>query len=151
MQHIKRWALGIMMCGFMPGFMAVAEAEQAKSQGDYTVHYSAFTTDTLPQSVARAYQIQRSQSRALVNISVLKKVMGTTGQPVAANISGTATNLNAQLRRLEFRELGEAEARYYIAEFPVKNDEVLNFSITIKPEESDESISLEFQQHFYTQ
>lgn len=150
MLRVSKWLTSLLLCGFIPGFMPSAVADQSKTVGDYTIHYSAFTTDTLPQSVARTYDIQRSSHRALLNVAVLKKVMGTTGQPVTARISGNATNLNAQLRRLEFRELGEGEATYYIAVFPVKNDEVLNFSLTVQPDGSNQIIPLEFQQQFFT-
>lgn len=151
MKGVNKWLAGFLLCGFIPGFAPSAAADQSKTVGAYTVHYSAFTTDTLPQSVARGYNIQRSSNRAMVNVAILKKVMGTTGQPVTASISGNATNLNAQLRQLEFRKLDEGEATYYIAEFPVKNDELLSFSITIQPDNSSMVIPLEFQQQFYTQ
>ena len=80
-------------------------AEQSQTFGDYTIHYNAFTTDILEPSVARIYKIPRSKNRVLLNISVLKKVMGTTGQPVTAKIQATATNLSAQVKTLEMREI----------------------------------------------
>lgn len=149
MFRMKVWMLNSLLCGLLSGSIPLAYADQSKSVGDYTVHYSAFTTDTLPRSVAKAYGIQRSQNRALLNISVLKKVMGTTAQPVRARITGTATNLNAQLRELNMRELSEDGAVYYITDFPIENDETLNFNLTIRPENSDQTIELNFQQQFY--
>lgn len=150
MHSMNKWLLSLLLCGFVPGFTSGVAAEQSKSVGEYTVHYSAFTTDTLTPGVARTYNIQRSSSRAMLNVTVLKKVMGTPGESVRADISGSATNLNAQLRQLDFRELGEGKATYYITELPVKNDEVLNFSLTIRPHNSETVIPLDFQQHFYT-
>lgn len=136
----------LMLAGFAPAGLA-----QSKTVGDYTVHYSAFTTDTLSPEVAKTYKIQRSKTRALVNVSVLKKVMGTAAQPVKAAITGTATNLNAQLRQLELREINEHGAIYYIAELPVKSDEVLNFALHIKPEGLEQPFTVNFQQHFFTE
>ena len=80
-------------------------AEQSKTFGDYTIHYAAFTTDMLSTEVARQYKIRRSKNRAILNISVLKKVMETTGQPVKAQVEATATNLSRQLKNLTTREL----------------------------------------------
>ena len=127
-----------------------AFAEQSESFGDYTVHYSAFTTDILTAEVAKSYRIPRSKNRALLNISVLKKVMGTAGSPVQAKVEATATNLSAQLRELEVRELKEHGAIYYIAETAVNNEETLKYSLVITPAGESESFELSFQQQFFT-
>lgn len=128
----------------------LAPAEQSQSFGDYTVHYSAFTTDILTPEVAKAYRIPRSKNRALLNVSVLKKVMGTTGLPVKADVKATATNLSAQFRKLEVRELNDQGAIYYIAEATVGNEETLKYSLHITPEGETNPITLSFDQQFFT-
>ena len=131
-------------------YHCIAGAEQARQFGDYTVHYSAFTTDILAPEVAKAYQIQRSKNRALLNISILKKVMGTTGQPVKAAITATATNLSGQLRQLDVRELDEQGAVYYIAETPVNHEETLKYSLTIVPQGETDPLNFTFEEQFFT-
>jgi hypothetical protein len=128
-----------------------AAAEQSKIFGDYTVHYSAFSTDILTPEVAKSYQIPRSKNRALLNISVLKKLMGTTGQPVKANVKATATNLSAQLRDLEVRELEEHGAVYYIAQTTVANEETLRYDVSITPEGESTPFTFSFDQQFFTE
>lgn len=128
-----------------------APAEQAKVFGDYTVHYSAFSTDILTPEVAKSYQIQRSKNRALLNISVLKKLMGTTGQPVRAQVKATATNLSSQLRQLEVRELQEHGAVYYIAEATVANEETLRYDVSVTPEGEQAPFTFTFEQQFFTE
>ncbi len=128
-----------------------ASAEQFQSFGEYTVHYSAFTTDVLNPVVAKQYRIQRSKSRALVNVSVLKKVMGTSSKPVRAAISGNATNLSQQLRELHIRELTEDGAIYYIAVVNVSNNETLRFTLEITPEGEPKPFTLTFEQPFVTE
>ena len=149
-QSILRFLLSGALCLFCAGTMA----EQSSTFGDYTVHYSAFTTDILTPEVAKAYGIQRSKSLALLNISVLKKVMGTTGQPVRAKVQATATNLSAQLRQLNVRELideqTDSKAIYYMAETTVADGETLKFSITVTPAESSASTTVTFDQQFFT-
>lgn len=130
---------------------ALAAAEQAKVFGDYTVHYSAFSTDILTPEVAKAYRISRSKNRALLNISVLKKLMGTTGQPVRAQVKATATNLSAQLRELDVRELEEHGAVYYIAQTTVANEETLRYDVSIQPEGESAAFSFSFEQQFFTE
>ena len=126
-------------------------AEQSKSFGDYTVHFSAFTTDILSSEVAKLYRIPRSKNRALLNISVLKKVMNTLGSPVKANIHATATNLSSQLRELKMRELNEDGATYYIAETTVNNEETLKYTLTITPVGATETYTFSFHQQFFTE
>jgi hypothetical protein len=129
----------------------VAGAEQAKVFGDYTVHYSAFNTDILSPEVAKSYKIQRSKNRALLNISVLKKLMGTTGQPVKASVKATATNLSSQLRELDVRELEEDGAIYYIAQTAVANEETLRYNVSITPEGESTPFTFSFDQQFFTE
>ena len=43
-------------------------AEQAKEFGDYSIHYSAFTTDVLTPDVAKIYNITRSKNRAFLSV-----------------------------------------------------------------------------------
>lgn len=127
-----------------------ANAEQSKTFGDYTIHYAAFTTDMLSPEVARQYKIRRSKNRAILNISVLKKVMETTGQPVKAQVAATATNLSRQLKTLTTRELRGNGAIYYIAETAVNNEETLEFDLSITPEGESVALSFSFQQQFFT-
>lgn len=129
---------------------ATSQAEQSKKFGDYTIHYSAFTTDNLTPSVARAYNIPRSKKRALLNISVLKKTADGSSKPNKAIIKGTTTNLSQQLRELNLREISEKGAIYYIAETPVNNAEILKYKLEITPEGEKTAYTLSFQEQFYT-
>lgn len=126
-----------------------AAAEQSKTFGDYIVHYSVFTTDYLTAEVAKLYQIPRSKNRALVNISVLKKNSGPMGEPVRARVEGAATNLSAQLRELNIREINENNAVYYIAETQINNEETLRYDFNITPEGESDTFQLSFQEKFY--
>ena len=132
-------------------FSSISFADQSKDFGDYTIHYSAFTTDVLSQDVARAYNITRSKNRAMLNISVLKKVMETSVQPVKAAIESTATNLSAQLKTIEMRELSDQGAIYYIAELPVAHRETLKFNIAVTPDGEENTYRFSFDQQFFTE
>ena len=83
----------------LANFSTAVFAEQSSSFDEYVVHYNALTTDQILPSVARPYGILRSKNRALLNIAVQKKVMGTPVQAVEADVTVTATNLNAQLKK----------------------------------------------------
>ncbi|RKZ48790.1 MAG: DUF4426 domain-containing protein [Gammaproteobacteria bacterium] len=125
------------------------QAEQSKVFGNYTVHYSVFTTDNLTPSVAKQYNIPRSKKRALLNVSVLKKSADGSSKPSKAIIRGTTTNLNQQLRELELREISEKGAIYYIAETPVDHAEILKYKLDVTPQGEKTTYTLSFQEQFY--
>jgi len=131
-------------------FAAHATGERSQTFGDHVVHYNAFGSDTLTAEVARSYGITRSSSRGLLNIVVLKKVMGTTGEPVQAAISGSASNLSGQSRELAFRMVKEGNAIYYLSDFHVSDKETLNFNLKVQPSGSSRSHTVKFSQQFFT-
>ena len=131
---------------------ALRSTENSRDFGDYVVHYNALNTNLIPPTVAQGYGIQRSSSRALVNITVLKKVMDTPGTPVSAKISASGTNLTGQRREIEIREIQDPEgAIYYIGEFPVHNLETYNFTVQVSVEGEQEPLMVKFRQQFYTE
>jgi hypothetical protein len=134
------------------GLSCGAEAQQSQDFGDYVVHYNALNTNFIPPQVAQGYGIKRSSSRALLNLTVLKKVMDNPGTPVSAKVSASGTNLTGQLREIEIRELNDTEgAIYYIGEFPIHNLETYNFTVNVQLEGEAEPLLVKFRQQFYTE
>jgi len=134
------------------GVSGSADAQQSQDFGDYVVHYNALNTNFIPPQVAQGYGIKRSSSRALLNLTVLKKVMDNPGTPVSAKVSASGTNLTGQLREIEIRELKDTEgAIYYIGEFPIHNLETYNFTVNVQPEGEAEPLLVKFRQQFYTE
>ena len=129
----------------------LASAERSNSFGEFQIHYNALRTDLIDPSVARAYGIIRSKNRALINVAVLRRVMGTAGQPARAKVTGTAVNLNAQLRNIDMRELNEGGAIYYIGEFPINHNETLNIKLDVLPEGESNAHTIEFSEQFFTE
>lgn len=128
------------------------QAQQSQDFGQFVVHYNTLNTNLIPPQVTQAYGIQRSSSRALLNITVLKKVMDNPGTPVKAEVSATATNLTGQRRQIGLREILEQEgAIYYIAEFPVHNMETWRFEINVQIAGESEPLVVKFKQQFYTE
>jgi hypothetical protein len=127
-------------------------AQQSQDFGEYVVHYNALSTRLIPPQVAQGYGIQRSSNRALLNITVMKKVMDTPGTPVDAEITVNASNLTGQRRDIEIREIRDPEgAIYYIGEFPVHNLETFRFTVELQIEGEDEPLVVKFKQQFYTE
>jgi len=139
------------MAGFL-GLAVNAEAQQSQDFGDYVVHYNALNTNFIPPQVAQGYGIKRSSSRALLNLTILKKVMDNPGTPVSAKVTASGTNLTGQRREIEIRELKDTEgAIYYIGEFPIHNLETYNFIVELQAEGEDEPLVVKFRQQFFTE
>jgi hypothetical protein len=140
------WLFGLAMTLAAPG----VQADNSQDFGEYVIHYNALATDMLTPEVAREYHITRSQNNGMVNITVLKKVLGSPGQPVHARVEVTATNLTGQAREIRMREVREGNAIYYIGEFGVTNEETLKFAVHVRPQGNVNDLKVEFSQDFYT-
>jgi hypothetical protein len=111
---------------------AVAHAEISQKFGSLQIHYNALTTNELLPEVARAYKIERSKTRGLVTMSVLKQNKMGVSSPVPAKLAVYVTNLNQQLATVEMREIREGTAIYYLGEFRVTPPDTLKFTATIE-------------------
>lgn len=134
----------ILMCAVA----GVAHAEKAQKFGNIEIHYNALTTNDLLPEVARAYKIERSKTRGLLTISVLKKNDKGVPMPMPAKISLYVTNLTQQLSPLILREIKEGTAVYYLAEFRIAPPDTLTFNGVVEaPGEPRREIK--FSQTFY--
>ncbi len=125
-------------------------AENSKEFGDYVVHYNAFRSDTISPEVAKQYGLARANNRVLINIAVLKKILNTTGKPTSSKVTGHASNLTGQLKQLEFKEITEGNAIYYLAETKISDGEFLKFDIKVIPEGETRAARLRFDKRFFT-
>ena len=148
---MKQFLISLLLLGTLFASPA-SEAQQSQDFGQYVVHYNAFITSMIPPQVAQGYDIQRSSNRALLNITVLKKVMDTPGTPVAATVTASGKNLTGQIREIEIRQIKDTEgAIYYIGELPVHNMETYNFTVQLAVEGEAEPLVVKFMQQFYTE
>ncbi|WP_082859123.1 DUF4426 domain-containing protein [Microbulbifer sp. Q7] len=119
--------------------------ENHKTFGDYHVSYSVFNSEFISPDIARQYNLVRAPDRAFVNISVRKK---EDTQGMSAGVSGNATNLIQQSRTLEFREVRDNKAVYYLAPFRFENEENLTFNIDlVLPDGSTQQLTFRRQLH----
>lgn len=124
--------------------------ESYRDFGNYEVHYNAVRTDGLTPQVARAYGIQRSTNRVMLNVTVLEKQAAPAHhKPVEAAVTVDAYNLNGQLKDLEIRRVAEGEAIYYIGEVSIGGAEILVFDIAVTPAGSTTPLTVKFQREFH--
>ncbi|MBL0163429.1 MAG: DUF4426 domain-containing protein [Xanthomonadales bacterium] len=126
---------------------AFADSSGTQTFGRYLVHYSALSTQLLNEQMAKQYSIERSPKRGLINLSVQKVAADETTSAVAATISGEATNLTGQKTPITIREIPDLYVSY-IGLFDVVAPDTYTFALTIKPEGSDQILSLRFNKNF---
>ena len=100
-------------------------AEQKQAFDGYEVHYSVFNPSFLRAEIAQRYEVVRGRDKALVNVSVLD---GERSVTVA--VTGTVKNLLGQSQALNFRQVKEGEAVYYLATLTYQDRDTLRFEIT---------------------
>jgi hypothetical protein len=93
--------------------------ESSKDFGEYVLYFNALLTDQLSPDIASEYGIVRSKSRALLNVSVHRKLDNGLSEAVTGAVSASAINLNGQLKTMALREVREETAIYYIGELAV--------------------------------
>jgi len=141
----RLWLVGLIAALWLVG-TAEADDRPFREFGSYRVYYSAFNSSFVTAGVAAAYQIERGRDRGLVNIAVVP-ANAIGGRP--ALVSGHVSNIFAQRQKLEFIEVREGEAVYYLAPFRFDNEDSLTFDVTVKPAPDLPSHTLSFQQTFY--
>jgi hypothetical protein len=121
-----------------------AFCEQMQHWKGYDIHYSTFSSKLVPIEVANAHDIIRADNRLITNISIRRK-----GAPVRANVHGTVRNLLDQQVELEFTEVTERQAIYYLATQIVNAKDTISFRIFIRPERENKTYQLEFTRQYY--
>ncbi|MBM0107609.1 DUF4426 domain-containing protein [Steroidobacter sp. S1-65] len=128
---------------------AQALDETFKDFGNYEVHFNALRTDELTPDVARAYGIQRSSNRVMLNVTVLRKeAEHAPRKPVEANVAVDAYNLNGQLKDIEMRRVSEGEAIYSIGEVSISGSEILVFDINVTPNGESAPFNVKLKREF---
>jgi uncharacterized protein DUF4426 len=123
--------------------------ESSKDFGDYVVYFNAMNTDQLTPEIAREYNIVRSKSRAMLNVSIHRKQPGGTTTAVEGAVAASAINLTGQLKDMTLRKIPEGDAIYYIGELAVSDGEVLIYTIDVTPNNESSRFTLRFKKQFF--
>jgi uracil phosphoribosyltransferase len=103
------------------------KGERQEVFGDVTVHYNTFNSTFLQPDIAKAAELVRSKNQGVINVSVLK-----AGKPLVAQVTGTVKDLTSQAVPLKFKQVTEQGAIYYIAQYPVEQQETRTFEIKVQ-------------------
>lgn len=146
-----------LIVSLLPVSGAVAEPGYSQRLGEYRIYYNAFDSTFLSPEIARAYGIKRSANRGVLNVSVQRTspipipagFPGMPGIPVQATIVANATNLNNQIKSIGMRQILDHGAIYYIGEFPISNEETLDFHVLVRPQSFPTAADIRFRQRFF--
>ena len=120
----------------------VIKGERQEAFGDVTVHYNTFNSTYLQPDIAKAAELIRSKNQGVINVSVIKD-----GKPLIASVSGTVKDLTSKSVPLNFRQVTEQGAVYYIAQYPVEQQETRTFEI--KVQNGDKINTINFNQELF--
>ncbi|MBD9586553.1 DUF4426 domain-containing protein [Pseudomonas sp. PDM03] len=120
----------------------VIKGERKETFGDVTVHYNTFNSTFLTPDIAKSAELIRSKNQGVINVSVIKD-----GKPLISNVSGTVKDLTSQSVPLKFKQITEQGAIYYIAQYPVEQQEVRTFDIKVQT--GDKTNTISFQQELF--
>ncbi|QTD33105.1 DUF4426 domain-containing protein [Pseudomonas fluorescens] len=118
------------------------KGERKEVFGDVTVHYNTFNSTYLTPDIAKAAELIRSKNQGVINVSVIKD-----GKPLIAQVTGTVKDLTSQSLPLTFRQITEQGAIYYIAQYPVEQQETRTFEIKVQT--GDKINTINFNQELF--
>lgn len=143
---MNRFIKLLVICATLFSASFSVNAENMKKMGSMNVHYIALGASFLTPEIATEYGIERSRFNGLINISVLDNSKARNPAKKVALI-GTARNDLGQIKQLEFAEVVEGDAIYYLAQVRFSDEETFHFDIKIT--DGKESHQLKFSQKFY--
>ncbi|MEJ6475059.1 DUF4426 domain-containing protein [Pseudoalteromonas piscicida] len=144
---MRTFIIALMMVLAPSVFAADDQGGQFKDLGPWEVHYIAFPSTFVQPTIAKAYGLTRSGNKAIVNISVLADKPGKPA--VKARVVGSAKNLLGKIVQLDFKEVVEGEAIYYLAQLDYDDEDIFRFNIEIS--EGKQTRKLTFSQKFYVE
>jgi len=122
-------------------------AQQSEMFGPYELHYSVVNTTFLAPDIAASYGIVRGKNRAILTLAV-REQLAQGSETRAMLLQGRTWDL-IQNQTLEFMEIREGEAVYYLADFKFINEEWRFFEVDFRPEGAEETYTFQFKHQLY--
>lgn len=125
---------------------APAQAQQFERFGDIEAHYSAITTDFLPEEMARRLDIQRSPHQGLVSLSV----RDADGQALNVATEGSVSVVGKPGETpLAFRTLREGDGISRYATFAIDTSAPMRFRLSLQLDRNASPEAVSFLKRFY--
>lgn len=148
LRHFMLTAVLSLLC--LPVFaqpQAAPTTPTEKQFGADTVYFSVLNTSFLSPEIARSYGIVRGDNKFLINVAI-RRQQDDRDVAAAAQVSGSTSDL-IHRSELEFLEVAEQDALYYIASFEIDNTEKRDFRLKILAEGQRQSYDINFNKKLY--
>ncbi|MGM0450201.1 MAG: DUF4426 domain-containing protein [Pseudomonadota bacterium] len=136
----------------LPLVLAAAPALGSESPAEfdgYEVHYAALPSTFLDAETARQYDLTRSRSVGILNVSVHRTSGEDAPEPITVQLQGQTTNEAQQVKDLSFKRVQEDDAIYYLAQFRYSEGETLVFEFEAAPHGDSETLPVRFSRELY--
>lgn len=144
--HSCRW-IPLLLYGLL--LSTSAPAADKTEFDDYVVHHSAVPSTFISEAMAEKYNLVRSRSVGLLNVSIHARDGSGLPNAVTARLAGSMINDAQQRRSLAFRRIQEGEAIYYLAQFQYREGRTLTFELQSTPHDSNQSLPVRFSRELY--
>lgn len=141
----------ILSCLLLPLLAGTAQAQQSKRFDNYELHFSVVNTTFLDPAIASQYGIVRGKRRGIVNIALRKHREGQSdgeATTLPMTLEGRTWDLIAE-QPLEFTEINEDSAVYYIGDFKFINREWRWFELRFRPKGAERTYTHKFKHQLY--
>ena len=126
------------------GLLIAPARADVESCRNFEIHHTTFNSLLISPAVAAAHNITRSKRRIITNITIIQN-----GKSVTANVAGTNTNLFNQLFTMQFDEIIEPGAIYYLANQLIDERDTLAFKVNIIPTGQSQTCNIQFTRQYY--
>lgn len=124
---------------------AWAQAHEQRS-GPYTLRASTVRSESISAEAAKAQGIDRSPSRAVINVTVMRD-----GKTVPAQVAVHVRNLAGMRRAVPMRPTPENGYISYVGAYSLARGDVLDYNVTARPVGSAKPLSLHFRDNVRSQ
>ncbi len=127
---------------------AMAQANDRYSTRDIELYSVAVPTMELTAEAAKSYNIERSPSRGLLTVTLVKKSRSGKNETLAGQVYAGAINLKNNLSNIPIREVQDKGSVYYLGEFQVSTPDTLRFLVNANV--MGKTMKSEFARDFYS-
>jgi hypothetical protein len=124
-----------------------SQASDRYSTKDIELYCVAVPTTELTAEAAKNYNVERSPTRGLLTVTLVKKGKNGKSEGIAGQVYAGAINLRNYLSNIPIREVREGGSVYYLGEFQVSTPDTLRFLVNANV--LGKTMKSEFAREFY--
>ena len=127
---------------------APVQASDRYATRDIELYCVAMPTTELTAEAAKNYNVERSPSRGLLTVTLVKKGKAGKNETLSGQVYAGAINLRNNLSNIPIREVRDGDSVYYLGEFQVTTPDTLRFLVNANV--MGKTMKNEFAREFYS-